>query len=111
MNPLMWNPWLVLLLAGLFEIGWPLGLKLGTINVAMRYVGPAIAVACMATSGFFLWLSLKHIPMGTAYAVWTGIGSLGAFLVGVYVFGDTASLIRWAGIALVVSGIVCLKMG
>ncbi|MDT7368822.1 DMT family transporter [Citrobacter freundii] len=51
------------------------------------------------------------MPMGTAYAVWTGIGSLGAFLVGVYVFGDTASLIRWAGIALVVSGIVCLKMG
>ncbi|EKQ7213583.1 TPA: hypothetical protein R6W22_005434, partial [Citrobacter freundii] len=87
MNPLMWNPWLVLLLAGLFEIGWPLGLKLGAINVAMRYVGPAIAVACMAASGFFLWLSLKHIPMGTAYAVWTGIGSLGAFLVGVYVFG------------------------
>lgn len=83
----------------------------GCVNAAMRYVGPAIAVACMAASGFFLWLSLKHIPMGTAYAVWTGIGSLGAFLVGVYVFGDTASLIRWAGIALVVSGIVCLKMG
>ncbi|MBN0386674.1 hypothetical protein JTM64_35225, partial [Pseudomonas aeruginosa] len=44
-------------------------------------------------------------------AVWTGIGSLGAFFVGVYVFGDTASLIRWVGIALVVAGIVCLKMG
>ena len=111
MNPLSWNPWLVLLIAGLFEIGWPLGLKMGAANAAMRYVGPAIAVACMAASGFFLWLSLKHIPMGTAYAVWTGIGSLGASLVGVYVFGDTASLIRWAGIALVVSGIVCLKMG
>jgi quaternary ammonium compound-resistance protein SugE len=102
MNPLSWNPWLVLLIAGLFEIGWPLGLKMGAANAAMRYVGPAIAVACMAASGFFLWLSLKQIPIGTAYAVWTGIGSLGAFFVGVYVFGDTASLIRWVGIALVV---------
>ena len=58
MNPLSWNPWLVLLIAGLFEIGWPLGLKMGAANAAMRYVGPAIAVACMAASGFFLWLSL-----------------------------------------------------
>lgn len=82
MNPLSWNPWLVLLIAGLFEIGWPLGLKMGAANAAMRYVGPAIAVACMAASGFFLWLSLKQIPIGTAYAVWTGIGSLGAFFRG-----------------------------
>lgn len=111
MNPLMWNPWLVLLIAGLFEIGWPLGLKLGATYTTMRHVGPAIAIICMAVSGILLWVSLKHIPMGVAYAIWTGIGSLGAFFVGLYVFGDTVSLIRWAGIALVVAGLACLKLG
>ena len=109
MNPLMWNPWLVLLLAGLFEIGWPLGLKLGAINVAMRYVGPAIAVACMAASGFFLWLSLKHIPMGTAYAVWTGIGAVGTFAVGIIAFGDAVSMLRIASAGLIIAGVVGLK--
>ena len=110
MNPLMWNPWLVLLLAGLFEIGWPLGLKLGAINVAMRYVGPAIAVACMAASGFFLWLSLKHIPMGTAYAVWTGIGAVGTAILGILVFGEPASPARLACIGLIIAGIAGLKL-
>lgn len=62
MNPLSWNPWLVLLIAGLFEIGWPLGLKMGAANAAMRYVGPAIAVACMAASGFSYGYLLNRSP-------------------------------------------------
>ena len=110
MNPLSWNPWLVLLIAGLFEIGWPLGLKMGAANAAMRYVGPAIAVACMAASGFFLWLSLKQIPIGTAYAVWTGIGAVGAAITGILLLGESASPARLLSLGLIVAGIIGLKL-
>jgi quaternary ammonium compound-resistance protein SugE len=108
--PFAINSWVVLLLAGVFEIGWPLGLKLAAQGGAMRFGGPAIAIACMAISGALLWLSLQRIPIGTAYAVWTGIGAVGTFLVGVAFFGDAAPLLRWAGIALIVGGITCLKL-
>ena len=101
--------WFYLFIAGLFEVAWAIGLKY--THGFTRVVPTALTLGSMAISVGLLGLALKTLPVGTAYAVWTGIGSLGAFLVGVYVFGDTASLIRWAGIALVVSGIVCLKMG
>jgi len=74
--------WLYLVLAGLLEIGWPVGLKLAQAP-ATRWQGIALAVVFMALSGFLLWLAQRHIPMGTAYAVWTGIGAAGTFLVGV----------------------------
>jgi len=61
-------------------------------------------------SGFMLWLAQRHIPIGTAYAVWTGIGAAGTFLVGVLYYGDPASLARYLGVALIVGGVVILKL-
>ena len=101
--------WVYLVVAGLFEIGWPLGLKLAS-TPAMKVWGLLLAVGCMGLSGLFLWLALKGIPMGSAYAVWTGIGAAGTFLVGVFFFGDPSLLLRWMGLGLIVAGVVCLKL-
>lgn len=101
--------WLYLVLAGLLEIGWPVGLKMAQ-EQATRVAGIGMALAFMAASGFFLWLAQRHIPMGTAYAVWTGIGAAGTFLVGVLFFGDPSSLMRYAGVLLIVAGVATLKL-
>lgn len=101
--------WLYLVLAGLLEIGWPVGLKMAQ-EPASRWLGIGIALVFMAASGLFLWLAQRHIPMGTAYAVWTGIGAAGTFLVGVLFFGDPSSLMRYAGVLLIVAGVVTLKL-
>ncbi len=102
--------WLYLALAGGFEIGWPLGLKLGWTEAGARPLWIGFAIACMAISGALLLLAQRDIPMGTAYAVWTGIGAVGAFTVGVLAFGDSASTMRLISIALIVAGIVGLKL-
>jgi len=102
--------WLLLVLAGLFEIGWPVGLKIAQ-NPETRWGGVAIAVVFMGVSGTLLWLAQRTIPIGTAYAVWTGIGAAGTFLVGVLVFGDATSLLRYIGIVLIISGVIALKLG
>ena len=101
--------WLYLVLAGLLEIGWPVGLKMAQ-EPASRWLGIGIALVFMAASGLFLWLAQRHIPMGTAYAVWTGIGAAGTFLVGVLFFGDPSSLMRYAGVLLIVAGVAMLKL-
>ena len=101
--------WIILVVAGLLEVVWAIGLKY--THGFTRLTPSIITIAAMIVSIAMLSWAMRTLPVGTAYAVWTGIGSLGAFFVGVYVFGDTASLIRWVGIALVVAGIVCLKMG
>ena len=102
--------WLSLLLAGVFEIGWPLGLKLsGYPN--MKIWGLALAGTSMALSGFLLWYSLNGIPIGTAYAVWTSIGAVGTFAIGVLVFGDPNIPIRWLGAAFIILGVILLKVG
>jgi quaternary ammonium compound-resistance protein SugE len=101
--------WTYLLLAGVFEIGWPVGLKLAQTPGRM-IVGTVMAVACMAASGFLLYLAQRQIPMGTAYAVWTGIGAAGAFAVGLVFYGDPAGLPRLLGVALIISGVVTLKL-
>ena len=101
--------WLYLVVAGLFEIGWPLGLKLAS-NPAMKVWGLLLAVGCMGLSGLFLWLALKGIPMGSAYAVWTGIGAVGAAAVGIAVYGEPATAVRAVCILLIVAGIVGLKL-
>jgi len=101
--------WMYLVLAGLLEIGWPVGLKLAQ-SPSTRLSGVAIAVGFMAASGFFLWLAQRQIPIGTAYAVWTGIGAAGTFLVGVMFFGDATSLMRCVGVALIVAGVITLKL-
>lgn len=101
--------WIALVSAGLFEIGWPVGLKMSQ-NTSTRFAGIAFAVACMAVSGLLLWIAQRQIPIGTAYAVWTGIGAAGTFLVGVMFYGDPASLARYLGVALIVGGVVVLKL-
>ena len=101
--------WVYLLLAGLFEMGWPVGMKISQAPQT-RWLGLAIAVGFMAMSGFLLWLAQRTLPIGTAYAVWTGIGAVGAFTVGILLFGDAASTMRIVSILLITAGIVGLKM-
>ena len=101
--------WIYLVLAGLFEIGWPVGLKMAQESET-RVTGIAIAIFFMAVSGFLLWMAQRQIPIGTSYAVWTGIGAAGTFIVGVYFYGDPSSLGRYLGVALIVGGVLTLKL-
>ncbi|BAZ94893.1 QacE family quaternary ammonium compound efflux SMR transporter [Thiohalobacter sp. COW1] len=101
--------WFYLLLAGLLEIGWPVGLKMAQISET-RWTGIGVAVLFMGMSGFFLFLAQRSIPIGTAYAVWTGIGAAGTFLVGVMYYGDPASILRYLGVVLIVAGVATLKL-
>lgn len=101
--------WFYLVLAGFFEIGWPFGLKLAQ-GGEYRWAGLALALGSMITSGFLLWLAQKEIALGTAYAVWTGIGAAGTFLVGVWLFGDPSSLPRYLGVSLIIAGVITLKL-
>ena len=101
--------WLYLVLAGLAEIGWPVGLKMAQAPET-RWSGIGVSVAFMAVSGLLLWMAQRQIPIGTAYAVWTGIGAAGTFLVGVLVYGDPTSIARYVGVALVVAGVATLKV-
>lgn len=101
--------WFYLILAGVFEIGWPLGLKLSQ-TMSSKFWGILIAIISMSLSGLFLWLAQKTIPIGTAYAVWTGIGAVGTLFVGIIYFGDSASIWRMLSALLIVVGIVGLKL-
>lgn len=101
--------WIYLLLAGLFEIGWPVGLKMAQ-EEDTRITGIVIAIAFMAVSGTLLWLAQKQIPIGTSYAVWTGIGAAGTFLVGVLYYGDPSTLGRYLGVILIIAGVIVLKL-
>jgi len=105
----MKSAWLALVMAGIFEIGWPLGLKMAQTPGRVM-TGVVVAVAFMAVSGGLLFMAQKTIPMGTAYAVWTGIGAAGTFLAGVLLHGDPLSLARGLGVTLIVGGVVLLKL-
>ena len=100
--------WVYLILAGLLEIGWPVGLKMAQ-SPETRWLGIVLAAVFMVLSGVMLWLAQRHIPMGTAYAVWTGIGAAGTFAVGVLYYGDPASFLRYLGVALIIGGVIVLK--
>ncbi len=102
--------WLYLVVAGLFEIGWPLGLKRGWTAAGLQVWWLLFAIVCMTVSGALLMLAQRAIPMGTAYAVWTGIGAVGAFVTGILLFGDSASAMRVVSIALIIAGIIGLKL-
>lgn len=103
--------WIYLTIAGLFEIGWPVGLKLaGGGGGAARSAWIGFSILCMAASGVFLLLAQREIAMGTAYAIWTGIGAVGAFAVGIAAFGDPASLMRFISVGLIVAGMIGLKL-
>lgn len=101
--------WIYLLIAAVFEIGWPIGYKLSTM-AGLRWTGFGIALACITLSGIFLWLAQREIPIGTAYAVWTGIGAAGTFLAGMWLFGEPSSLMRYFGVILILSGVIVLKL-
>lgn len=101
--------WVYLVLAGLFEIGWPVGLKMAQTS-STRVTGILVAVFFMAVSGTLLWLAQRDIPIGTAYAVWTSIGAVGTFLVGIFLYGDPTSMARYLGVALIIAGVVTLKL-
>lgn len=101
--------WIYLIIAGLFEIGWPLGLKLSQTG-NWKITGIVIAIIAMTLSGVFLWQAQRTIPIGTAYAVWTGIGAVGTLLVGIFFFGDSASVWRMVSASLIVIGIIGLKL-
>ena len=102
--------WLYFIMAGICEIGWPLGLKLGWTDEGARPWWIIFAIVSMSASGALLLWAQRFISMGTAYAVWTGIGAVGAFTLGIMVFGDSASIVRIVSIALIVAGIVGLKI-
>jgi quaternary ammonium compound-resistance protein SugE len=97
------------MIASLFEIGWPLGFKLSQVT-RFRLLFIALAVVSMAFSGFFLWMAQRGIPLGTAYAVWTGIGAAGTFLIGIAFFGDAAGLFRILSFLLIITGVIGLKL-
>ena len=102
--------WFYLLIAGFFEMGWPLGFKLSQVHAENKWMWIIIAAFSMALSGLFLWLAQRNIPIGTAYAVWTGIGAVGTFVIGILFFKDAASIIRMLSVLLIVIGIVGLKL-
>lgn len=102
--------WIYLLLAGLAEIGWPVGLKMGWTADGIRWPWIGVAVGCIGLSGALLLLAQRQIPMGTAYAVWTGIGAAGTFALGILAYGDPAGPLRIASAFLILAGVVGLKM-
>ena len=79
------------------------------VLACQRRCGNATALSFMALSGYFLWLAQQNIPIGTAYAIWTGIGGVGTFIVGVLFFGDALSLMRILGVLLIIIGVATLK--
>jgi quaternary ammonium compound-resistance protein SugE len=101
--------WIYLIIAGIFEIGWPLGFKMSQVS-ENKFLWILIAVISMGLSGYFLWVSQKTIPIGTAYAVWTGIGAAGTFLIGIIFFKDSADWIRLFSFSLIVLGVIGLKL-
>lgn len=100
--------WIILFFAGLSEIGWAVGLKY--TEGFTRLVPSALTITSMLVSIGLLGLALKTLPLGTAYAIWTGIGTIGTALFGIALFGESASALRLACIGLIVAGIVGLKL-
>lgn len=100
--------WILLFVAGLFEIGWAVGLRFS--DGWTRLIPSLLTLAAMAVSFALLSLALRGLPLGTAYAVWTGIGAVGTAIVGMLFLGETLSLLRVASIALIVIGLLGLKL-
>jgi quaternary ammonium compound-resistance protein SugE len=99
--------WAILLTAGLLEVAWAIGLKY--TEGFTRPIPSALTLAAMTGSVLLLGWALKTLPIGTAYAVWTGIGAVGTAILGIILFGEAASALRLASIGLIVAGIIGLK--
>lgn len=100
--------WIILVVAGLTEIGWAIGLKY--TEGFTRFWPSLFTGASMVLSIVLLGLALKTLPLGTAYAIWTGIGTVGTAILGIYLFGESAAVLRLVCIGLIVAGIVGLKV-
>lgn len=100
--------WFILLIAGLCEIGWAIGLK---YTEGFTRLAPSILTGtAMVVSVILLGIALKTLPVGTGYAVWTGIGAVGTAILGIFLFGEATDLPRLASIGLIVAGIIGLKL-
>ncbi|ELO0958577.1 quaternary ammonium compound efflux SMR transporter SugE [Pseudomonas aeruginosa] len=100
--------WIILFFAGLFEVGWAVGLKY-TEGFSKPLPTVLTALAMLVSLGL-LGLAMKHLPLGTAYAVWTGVGAVGTVIAGIILFGESIALLRLASVALIVCGLVGLKL-
>ena len=102
--------WVLLIGAGILEIGWPLGFKLASTYEKYFYLFITVSIISMGTSGFLLYLAQKTIPIGTAYVIWTGIGAVGTVLIGIFFFHDSANIFRLLFVLLILIGVVGLKV-
>ena len=102
--------WILLIIAGLFEIGWPLGFKLASMHSKYFIWFIGLSILSMGLSGYFLDLAQKSIPIDTAYVIWTGIGAIGTVLLGILFFHDSANIFRLLFLSLILIGIVGLKL-
>lgn len=100
--------WIILLLAGLFEIGWAVGLKYS--DGFTQPLPTLLTVSAMIISVALLGLAMKELPLGTAYAIWTGVGAVGTVIAGVILFGEAVTPIRLASVVLIVCGLLGLKL-
>lgn len=100
--------WIILFFAGLFEVGWAVGLKY--TDGFTRPLPTALTVGAMAISLGLLGLAMKELPLGTAYAIWTGVGAVGTVIAGIMLFGESMALVRLVSVALIVCGLVGLKV-
>lgn len=101
-------PWIYLALAGILECGWAIGLKY--TEGFSKPLPTVLTVACMIASVGLLGLAVRDLPIGTAYAIWTGIGTIGAVILGIALFGDPATMARLLCIGLIIAGIIGLKV-
>lgn len=101
-------PWLYLLLAGLLEIIWAFSMKQS--DGFTKPLATAVTLAALVASFALLALAMKSLPLGTAYTVWTGIGAVGAFAVGVFVLGEPAHILRVAAAGMILGGLLLMKL-
>jgi quaternary ammonium compound-resistance protein SugE len=100
--------WLLLIIAGLFEVGWAIGLKY--TEGFTRFWPSAATLAAMTVSVVLLGVAMKSLPVGTSYAVWVGVGAVGTAILGIVLFGESANPGRLVSLGLIVAGIVGLKL-
>jgi len=101
-------PWLILTIAGLFEIGWAIGLKY--TEGFTRFWPTVGTVLSMIVSLWLLGIAMKSLPVGTAYAVWVGVGAVGTVVLGIVLLGEPANAARLLSVSLIIAGIVGLKL-
>jgi quaternary ammonium compound-resistance protein SugE len=100
--------WIILVIAGLLEVGWAIGLK---YTDGFSRLWPSVAtIGAMTASVVLLGIAMKDLPVGTAYAIWVGIGALGAAILGILLFDESASALKLASLALIVTGVIGLKL-